>query len=110
MTYEVQVTSSAQADLESIVDWIAIRSATGAAKWIGSYERMLTLLAKHPLAHSYAPENDHVENKIIRNVHFGTSRGRQFRAVYFIRDDVVVLTHLRGPHQRSLSREELHKI
>ena len=110
MEYEIRVVSSAQADLESIVDWIADRSTTGAAKWIASYDRMLTLLARHPLAHSYAPENDHVENKIIRNAHFGTSQGRQFRAVYFVRDDIVTLTHLRGPHQQSITEEDLKKL
>lgn len=106
MTFRVRLTAEAQANQNEIADWIAERSIDGALKWLDSFQRTTQQLALRPDAFSPAPENEFCDREL-RNAFFGTRKGRVFRAVFYVEDEVVIITHLRGPHQRILSKEEI---
>lgn len=55
MKYQLRVASSAQSDLETILEWIAQRSIDGALKWVNAYERMLERLVDHLLLTASPP-------------------------------------------------------
>lgn len=53
---------------------------------------------------------DEFSHKELRNALFGTRKDRVFRAIFYVEDDTVIVTHLRGPDQKNLSNYELNDI
>ena len=105
MTFDVVVTARAESDLERIGDWLHERSPDGAMCWLAAASAAITGLASSPRRHSPAPENEFSDREV-RNVLFKTRRGRIYRAVFYIEDATVVVTHIRGPRQRPLKKGE----
>ena len=99
MEFDVLVTARAEADLQALGDWLHERSPDGARRWTNAASAALTGLRENPRRHSFAPENDHSDREI-RNALFKTRRGRVYRAIFYIGGNTVVVTHIRGPHQR----------
>ena len=101
MSFDVELSARAERDFQSIVDYLAKRSTSGATSWIDAFEAMTLALPASAETHPLAPENDdHVET--IRNALFKTRRGRTYRAVYIIRAGRVFITHIRGPGQNRI--------
>lgn len=98
MSYRIELSARAERDLEQILGWIHERSPPGASTWFSRWQEVIAELASHPLRFSLAPENNDHDVEI-RNVIFSTRRGKKYRAVFVVREDVVFIAHLRGPGQ-----------
>jgi plasmid stabilization system protein ParE len=106
MTFRVHLTSRAERDVDHILDYLFQRSPQGAATWAARWDEVLVDLSRFADQKPIAPENaDHdVE---LRHVVFKTRRGRKYRAIFFIQgDDLVLVTHVRGPGQDFLPADD----
>ncbi len=106
MTFQVVVTARAEHDLMSIGDWLHERSPEGAQSWTTAAWEAIDGLGTKARYCPLASEDAHSDREV-RNVLFHTRRGRVYRAVFIIEDDLVVVTHLRGPRQDVLSASDL---
>lgn len=106
MTYSVTITRRAKSDLIQIGDWLHERSPTGAQSWLAVAQATIAGLEDSPRRHSLAPENEYSPREI-RNAFFKTRRGHIYRAIFFIEDDTVFVTHIRSPRQRPLANDEV---
>ena len=109
MTFRVVLTDEARRNAREIRDWLSERSASGAERWVGALEDAIARLEKNPFLFSLAPENEYSEQEL-RNALFKTPRGRVYRAIFYVTENTVTVTHIRGPGQRALPAEELRDI
>ena len=58
--------------------------------------------SKKPLA----PENDDHDQQL-RHIVFKTRRGKAYRAILLVEDDLVLATHVRGPGQDIVAPSDL---
>lgn len=97
------MTQAALADAEGIVAWIADRGRPeDARRWFDALLRALGGLAQYPERHPHAFENPELAEAEIRHLVFGG-----YRALYTIRDQRVIVVHIRHGKRRSASREQL---
>jgi plasmid stabilization system protein ParE len=105
MNYGVVLTAEARRNLADIRDWIAVRSPEGAAHWVEAFEAAVARLELDPFLSPVAPENGHALHPL-RNIFFQTRRGRRYRAVFYVQNRDVIITHVRGPKQRLIPPDE----
>lgn len=105
MRYRVEITRRARLDAQRNLDWIAERSSAGAAAWSVALQRVLKSLRDNPERHAIAPESDEHEPPL-RQFLFKTRRGRVYRGLFKIADNVVYVLHIRGPGQELLRPED----
>lgn len=106
MKHTVQVTTCAERDLTAILDWLSERSLQGANAWFEVWLKTCSELSQNASAASLAPENpDHEEE--IRQWFFKTPKGRRYRALFIIRDNVVFILNVRGSGEEFVSKDEL---
>lgn len=106
MTYHVELTLQAEQDIDHILDWLRRRSPQGAATWFRRWNQVLADLSKNASSCRLAPENDDHDDEI-RNLVFNTRRGKKYRALFVIRENVVFVTNVRGPGQDLVAPDEL---
>ena len=106
MTYRVELTEQAEHDVDHILGWISNRSPQGAATWSRRFDKVLSKLRTSPDRGQLPPENNDHDAEI-RHIVFKTRRGRPYRAVFVIRDDMVLVLHVRGPGQDIMRPDEL---
>ena len=109
MNFRVKLTAEAVRNQNEIADWIAQHSIAGAIRWLDSLSHILAQISSGPLSFAIAAEDEFSHNEL-RNALFGTRKGRVFRAIFYVEDDTVIVTHLRGPDQKNLSNDELNDI
>jgi len=106
MIYRVIMVPQVRGDVSIILEWLTRHSPAGAATW---YERWLTVLKQlqqAPEQYPLAPEND--DGRVeLRNLIFKTRRGREYRVLFTIQHETVVVLHLRGPGQDLLAPDEI---
>jgi len=76
----VIVLPTAMRDVEETLRWIEARSRSGAESWHGAYLDSLTRL--HAMADTFAEAPESTADLRIREVTFGTRRGRTFRLLF----------------------------
>jgi plasmid stabilization system protein ParE len=106
MTYRVESTTQAEADIARIFAWLWDRSPDGAWRWYESFWESADRLKTLPLACGLAPENDDFDFEL-RQMLFGTSKGRTYRALFVVKDDAVQILCVRGPGQRLVKPDEI---
>jgi plasmid stabilization system protein ParE len=99
MTYRVELTGQAEADIDRIFVWLSERSPEGARRWYESFRVATDRLTTAPHARALAPESEDFGEEL-RHMLFGTRRGRTYRALFVIRGDLVQILCVRGPGQR----------
>jgi plasmid stabilization system protein ParE len=99
MTYRVQPTAQAEAEIERIYRWLYERSADGASRWYEAFLKSAKRLESSPLSCALAPENDDFDREL-RHVLFRTRRGGTYRAIFVVQDDLVQILCVRGPGER----------
>ncbi len=107
MTYHVELTFQAEKDIDHILDWLRRRSPQGAASWYRCWQQVLVDISKNASNTRLAPENDDHDEQI-RNLVFKTRRGRPYRTLFVIRENVVFITNVRGPGQDLVPPDELN--
>jgi plasmid stabilization system protein ParE len=108
MTYEPFLLPRAQADVESIFQFLTERSPQGATTWRERWEQVLDQLRTGPLECGLAPESTRYD-VIVRQLLFRTRRGRTYRALFTVVGRGVYILHVRAPGQNLLSRGQLRR-
>ena len=103
--FHVEMSGEARANVTAIYDWIAASSPSGASRWLVAFEQAISRLERLPHSYGLAPESKYAPYEL-RQIMFKTRRGHVYRAVYFVEEDVVKITHVRGPRQRLISVSE----
>ena len=106
MTFHVRELRRAQADIRHIFSWLAERSPQGARAWLDAYDAMVARLEQSADALGPADENKDCEFDV-RQALFKTSRGRVYRAIFFIEGDEVFIVRVRGPGQAPVQPDDL---
>jgi plasmid stabilization system protein ParE len=106
MSYRIHTTAQAEADIERIFTWLAERSPQGAARWYESFWDAAERLREFPHLSTLAREAKDFPEEL-RCLFFGTTRGRTYRALFAIRDDVVHILCIRGPGQKPVKAADI---
>ena len=81
MTYRVQLTAQAEADIARIFDWLFQRSPEGARRWYEAFWESAERLESNPLSSALAPEDDSFPEEV-RQMLFKTRQGRTYGALF----------------------------
>lgn len=103
MTYRVELSARARHELQSIVDYLAQRSKRAADRWHRGIVLAVRSLAKQPQRFALAMESDAFPFQI-RQLLYG--RKRNYRVVYTIQGNVVVVLTIRHAAQDNLDPSE----
>jgi hypothetical protein len=106
MTYRVELTARAEADLDRIYERLSSASAKGAARWYESFWDGVERLKTHPFSCVLAFEHDQFQEEL-RHLLFGTTQGRTYRALFVVREDVVKIVAVRWPGERPIKPRDL---
>ena len=104
--FQVHELRRAQADVRSIVHWLADRSPQGAQAWLRAYDAMISRLKQQAASCGLAPESTDCQLDV-RQVLFKTRRGRIYRALFLIENEDVYILRVRGPGQAPVKPDEL---
>jgi plasmid stabilization system protein ParE len=101
-TYEVLLTNKAQAEIDQSHDWWAQnRSPEQANRWyVGFFQAMISL-ERNPARCPLAPESDHFPFEL-RELTYGLGAKPTHRAVFTIRDKLVLVLRIRHLAQRPI--------
>ena len=102
MTYSVFLSIEAESNVIAIYDWLAIRSPSGADSWYAAFLESLDHLESDPIRFGLAPESAFFSNEIRQQL-FKTRKGRYYRVLFSVRDNVVNVLYVRGPGQQLIS-------
>lgn len=107
MTYRVTILPRAKRQLlEQGLWWSENRSAEQAFRWLEGFEAALASLAHNPERCVLAREGDAFD-VVIRELHYGLRNKATHRAVFEIRNDVVIIYAVRHLAQRDLTPDDL---
>jgi plasmid stabilization system protein ParE len=106
MTYRVEPTAQAEADIDRIFAWLSERSPEGARRWYESFWDSAERLKTMPLSCGLAPESGDFAEEV-RHMLFSTRRGRTYRALFVVRHDLVRILCVRGPGERPVKPEDI---
>lgn len=103
MAFRVEYSSAAEADLESILDWLISEHAgqTG-LRWFEGLETAVASLANLPLRCPLARENTRFPFEV-RQLHYGR-RPHVYRVLFTIDDERVVVLHIWHGRRERLRR------
>jgi plasmid stabilization system protein ParE len=104
--FRLLVLPRAEEDVAVIYSWLHDRSPSGAARWLQAFEVATSRITQAPLEFALAPEAT-ILGQPVRQVLFKTPKGRTYRAVFLISNDVISVLRVRGPGQPTLRSEEL---
>ena len=102
-TFEVLLTKKAQDEIDQAYDWwTENRSPEQANRWyVGFFEAMISL-EQNPTRLPLAPESDYFPYEL-RQLNYGLGSKPTHRAVFTIRDKVVLILRIRHLAQRSIT-------
>lgn len=107
MTNRVVFTRRAERELESAAEWWAAhRSPSQAAPWYMGFSEALASLSHNPERYPVAPENGRFLYEI-RELHYGLRSRPTHRAIFTIRDDMVLVLTIRHFAQADLTEGDL---
>lgn len=106
MSFQVELTSRAERDLDQILGFLVSHSKRGASTWLRRWDEVVEQLTNTPENCGVAPENDDHEEEI-RHVLFKTRRGKTYRALFIIRTNTVFILHIRGPGQDLVDSDDM---
>ena len=103
MTFQVEITATALAELSQAFAWLFERSPVAAERWRTSLLAAVDSLASHPERCALAPENEWYQGKLRQLLH--GKRHRVYRILFEIRGDTVYVLRVRHSAQRLLDSE-----
>ena len=102
MAYRVEITKTAEADLESLYAWVIAQAPHQGASWFNNLETAILSLDRKPHRCPVAPESADADHPI-RVLHFG--RRRHVYRAFFAVDDrrrIVRVLHIRHAAKRRI--------
>jgi len=107
MTYEVVLTDKAQEELDAAHDWWARhRSAEQAARWYNTFADALLALAENPNRCPLSAEVPSFPCEI-RDLYFGLGSRPTHRAVFTVRDRLILVLAIRHLAQGTMTTEDV---
>jgi plasmid stabilization system protein ParE len=106
MSYPIELTARAEADINRIYDQLSRRSPEGAVRWYESFWDAVERLRVNPFTCALAFEHEEFEEEL-RHFLFGTRKGRTYRALFVVREDVVKIVAVRWPGERPMKPEDI---
>lgn len=106
MTYKVLISRRAQRELNQAADWIAKSAPETAERWFNKFVEALLTLRDNPHRCGFARENPSFPYEL-RQLLYG--RRRNYRALFTIRENSVVVISIRHAAQRDLTPEDVHE-
>jgi plasmid stabilization system protein ParE len=104
MIYQIALTDRAAGDLETAYCWYAEQAPESAVRWYNGFLDALNKLAANPERCGIAPESKKLHTEI-RQLLYG--RQRSYRALFIIREQTVIVLHVRHTARREALPEEL---
>ena len=102
----VDFTDEADVNADGIYRWIAERSPEGAIHWKAALERAVDRIADSAGTFALAAESDAFPEPV-REISFKTRKGRKYRALFVIRDDVATIISVRGAGQDLINPDDV---
>ena len=107
MTNRIVFTRRAARELEGAADWWAAhRSPSQAARWYAGFSEALASLSRNPERCPLASENGRFPYEI-REMYYGLGSRPTHRAVFTIREDIVLVLTVRHAAQAELTEADL---
>jgi plasmid stabilization system protein ParE len=106
MSYRIQPSAQAEADIDRIFTWLSGRSPEGAARWYESFWEGAKRLKEFPLSCAIAAEAKDFPEEL-RCMLFGTKKGRAYRALFAVRGNVVHILCVRGPGEKPVKAKDI---
>jgi hypothetical protein len=106
MNYRVEVSVRAGNDLDGLLQRLWEHSPNAVPRLLNRFEQTLARLEVNPLACGLAFENQRFPEEL-RHALFGIKPRRKYRALFVIREDLVVILAIRAPGERPLRSEEI---
>jgi plasmid stabilization system protein ParE len=106
MTYRVELSARAEADMARIHGRLAERSPEGAARWYEAFWDAVARLQLNPFACGLAHESGRFDEEL-RHLLFGTRRGRIYRALFIVRGDSVIILAIRWPGEKPMKPRDI---
>jgi plasmid stabilization system protein ParE len=104
MTYLVVLTDRAARDLEDAYRWCAERAPETATRWYNGFLDALDSLGSNPERCPLAAETRKLSIEI-RQLLYG--RRRSYRAIFLMREQTVIVLHIRHTARREANLEDL---
>jgi hypothetical protein len=100
MSFRVELTDGAYADLDRRMDWLTMRSSLDAADRLSArFYESLSRLESNPFSCGFAYENRHFADDV-RHLLFEVSRGQTYRALFTVQGDVVRVLCIRAAGEK----------
>ncbi len=101
MKYRVEITPTAEAEVEEAFDYIYSKSPQNAEKWRKGLYDVAATLDRFPEGCSFALENDSVDFDVRQKLY-----GR-YRILFTVMNHRVIVLHVRHAARRAMESEEL---
>ncbi len=105
MTYRVELSRLADADLEVSFRWVERYAPNTAKAWLLRFRDAIQTLAIKPRRCAIAPEA-RKSGYELREYHYGR-RPNVFRAIYEIQSDVILVLRILRAQRRPLTRKQI---
>src|SRR5687768_9542822 len=104
MAHLVELSDRASGDIRGIYQYIAQHGPANPNSWMAGLDSVLDLLRVFPERCGLAPESRHARCEVRQTFYTG------FRILFTIREDVVVVLHVRHGARRFMSRKETREL
>src|SRR5262245_26397661 len=107
MSFRVELTEGAYADLDRLMDWLAQRSSPAAAdRLTARFYEALPRLVSNLFSCGVAYENRHLPEEV-RHLLFKVWKGKPYRAWFIVRGEVVIILGVRAPGEKPARPEDI---
>jgi plasmid stabilization system protein ParE len=105
MRYRIEYTATSEQELEQAYRWILERSQSPqiASNWFNGITRAIDALDELPKRCGFAPENDYFAEEIRQLLY--SQRHGQYRILFTLREETVVILHIRHSAREHLNSE-----
>jgi len=104
MEFQVQITKSAEIEIEVAYEWLKERNPSHSDRWFRELMDKVATLQVKPRRCTLAIEND-VFPEEVRQLLYG-KRPNVYRILFVIRNDIVYIIHVRHSKQALLTAED----
>jgi plasmid stabilization system protein ParE len=107
MSFRVELTEGAYADLDRLMHWLVQRSSPDAADRLSArFYEALARLESNPFSCDIAYENRHFPEEV-RHLLFRVWKGKSYRALFVVRGNVVKVLCIRAPGEKPATAADL---
>lgn len=106
MSFQVELTDRAYADLDRLTDELARRWPEGAGRLTERFYAALPRLESFPQSCGLAFESRYFPDEV-RHLLFETRKGRTYRALFVVRGDRVRVLAVRAPGERPVKPKDV---